>query len=478
MARGFTRNDATLTVGLGTVGDHLDGVSALSFSAICSADSFQAAANDNRVFSFRNSVGFTFVANVNGLDSTLRIGGRSISTDAFQSTSSTTTFSTGTEYVIGAVLDFANDKIRVYVNGTEEADVTVTFTNSTYSHSTDASLTDVFSYDGANDGWDGYIAEAALWSGDIGAKGFEALSNRYSPLLVSPHLLEMYWPLNDGEVDERDLINGFTAVETTAAVTKEPHPRIIYPTGQILQFPPAAGVALEQATRLGLGGFPRPPMGTAAITPVDSVSGTIGVTLGAFAPSGAGTSTDFITGTVGVTLDTYVPAGTGVSTDNIAGTIVVTMAPFVGAAVGTSLSGVGGSIATTLSSFVGAAAGQLVVTGDITTTMAAFNAVLAGTVTDAPNGSIAAVMDSFVAAAEGSGGVVTLTHFSGADYYHTLFGALPGETTIDAEYRYLIANGASKAAIPDMWVELLTAAGYSGGLNAMWRAWQANGATW
>ena len=247
------------------------------------------------------------------------------------------------------------------------------------------------------------------------------------------------------------------------------------PANPVMYYVPAADGGISGTIAVTLDAFPAAGAGTST----DPVTGTTAVTLGVFQAAAAGSSIDFVTGNVAVTLDVFPASGAGTSTDNISGTVAVTLAEFNPTASGVVGDGVNGSIAATLGEFTPASAGLIAMTGDMVTTLEAFTSIANATVTDSPNGSVAAVLDLFVCAATGTGGTITETHYDGGDYYGRLYNKQFGETIQDAEKRYLIANGATPAAnLADMWVELLVAAGYTGDLETMWRAWQANGATW
>ena len=247
------------------------------------------------------------------------------------------------------------------------------------------------------------------------------------------------------------------------------------PANPLMYYVPTADGGISGTIAVTLDAFPAAGAGTST----DPVTGTTAVTLGVFQAAAAGSSIDFVTGNVAVTLNVFPASGSGTSTDNTSGTVAVTLAEFNPNASGVVGDGVYGTMASTLNPFAPTSAGLVAMTGDMVTTLAAFTSIANATVTDSPNGSVAAVLDLFVCAAEGTGGTITETHYDGGDYYGRLYNKQFGETIQDAEKRYLIANGATPAAnLADMWVELLVAAGYTGDLESMWRAWQANGATW
>lgn len=62
------------------------------------------------------------------------------------------------------------------------------------------------------------------------------------------------------------------------------------------------------------------------------------------------------------------------------------------------------------------------------------------------------------------------------DLLATYFGMVANESLNDAEYRWLVAQGAAPAQINDMWFEFLTGKGYKGALNDMlYQFWCVDG---
>ncbi len=73
--------------------------------------------------------------------------------------------------------------------------------------------------------FDGYIAEVALWAGDIGASNISSLSKGFSPMKVRPDLLRNYYPLYGGSSPEQDIKGGKGAI-IAGALPMGPHPRV------------------------------------------------------------------------------------------------------------------------------------------------------------------------------------------------------------------------------------------------------------
>ena len=86
---------------------------------------------------------------------------------------------------------------------------------------------------------EGMVAEVAVWNAALTQGEVEALAAGYSPLFIRPASLAFY---ADMVRDVKDLITGVVLTEDGTSPTVVEHPRIIRPSGQILQFPLAAPV--------------------------------------------------------------------------------------------------------------------------------------------------------------------------------------------------------------------------------------------
>lgn len=253
MARDFTKDAGAtyMSLGLGTVGGIVNGSAYVSMHCWVNVDTISGGANDNVILDF--IVGADLRAGclaINGSGGTkvLRVGGRSGSADAsLQTKDATSSFTTGTWHSCGGVLDFGGDTITPYFNGTAEGGGAVTFTNSTFTDSsTSRTLSDAIgaAYAPAPvDAFqvDGRIAEVCIWFGSraLIASEFVSLSKGVSPKLIAPALGRIYFPLIGRGSNERDYIQGLTGT-ITGTISAAAHPRIYYPSAQILQFPPTA----------------------------------------------------------------------------------------------------------------------------------------------------------------------------------------------------------------------------------------------
>lgn len=259
MARDFTKNTSNLmNIGADVVGPLINGAASVSFHCFGTFDSFDTGTNDNAVYHSALGSSLSNILVMISGGSVLRIGGRSEAGDSFQSADSTTTITTGSLWSLGAVLNFAGDKIRIYVNGTQEADTTVTFGGSTYTHTTASAGTDRI---GArvttpltltSDQTDGRISEVAIWSTDIGSAAFASLADGYAaPLVAPPKLLVVYFPLLGNSSPEPDLRNSKSGT-ITGTIAKADHPRILYGRrrDRLAETPAAASGSPRQALHL------------------------------------------------------------------------------------------------------------------------------------------------------------------------------------------------------------------------------------
>jgi hypothetical protein len=98
---------------------------------------------------------------------------------------------------------------------------------------------------GSASGFDGSLAEIAIWDVALSTTEAAQLNNGTSPLKVRPQSLVSFRPFVR---DTRDLIRGNTmTAEGTPEQQVDFHPAVQYPSAQILQFPPS-GAPVHTAT--------------------------------------------------------------------------------------------------------------------------------------------------------------------------------------------------------------------------------------
>ena len=140
MARDFTKNLSNYySLGVNAIGPLIHGASAISVAMWANLDTIGAAGFDSDHLGVAINGSTAGVAiGVQGTitPKTLRVGGRSVSTDAFQVRDTITGYGTGTWQHIGGVLNFGADTITPYWNGVAENGGAVTFANTTYTNGT------------------------------------------------------------------------------------------------------------------------------------------------------------------------------------------------------------------------------------------------------------------------------------------------------------------------------------------------------
>lgn len=240
MSRDFTKDTANimnLGAGNGAVSLDCSGASAISIAAWALADTFSTGAvTNNRIISLSLDTGIGLEINVDAMGSpdVMRLTGRSVTTDANQVESGTTSITTGSFFHYVGVFDFANDTTRGYLNGALEIDAGSAYGNSTYTPGTPGApdrIGRTSQNTTAVNAWDGLIAEVAIWSTDIGLAGAQGLFKTgpygLAPLLVSSTALVGYWRLFGTQSPEPDPINGNDGTITGTINGSTNHPSIV-----------------------------------------------------------------------------------------------------------------------------------------------------------------------------------------------------------------------------------------------------------
>jgi hypothetical protein len=228
MARAF--DDTTskyILLGIDTISPLMNGTSAVSIAARYYLNN--TPGDTETIISINGGAGFNVSGMFVNTSRFLQPQGRSSPGGAARGATSTGTLNTSAWNVCGGTLDYANDKVRVFLNGTYESEDKV-FDESAYAHSESTRDDDTIGIndaDGLQAPCDGNLAEIAFWLTDIGQAGFDTYNAGYSPLLIKPDSLLCYWPLIGRNSPETDLISGLDG--TVTGSTAAAHPRVIMP---------------------------------------------------------------------------------------------------------------------------------------------------------------------------------------------------------------------------------------------------------
>lgn len=204
MARDFAKDGTMIYAFAADLGGRLAGASAATVSLWFKADTLDAGGNSNVLFraSSGSSILFRLAVHSAGRVDTIS---RSQIADSNQAAgTASASVATGTLYHFAAVFDYANDQVRLYLDGAPHGSpIAVTYGSGTLAF-TSTNVESVGSSGGspaATDQLDGRISHAAVYRGDLGDAGVAALFTS-SPLIVEPASLAYYNPL-DGTAAER-----------------------------------------------------------------------------------------------------------------------------------------------------------------------------------------------------------------------------------------------------------------------------------
>lgn len=128
----------------------------------------------------------------------------------------------------------------VYIDGGSAATDTTSITPTGVDH-----LSIGYSADSTPFYGDTTIAEVALWNVALSAEDAAMLAAGVSPLLVRPDALVSYFPLHDSSSTSMDVVGRYEATWTGTPAVAD-HPRVIYPSAQILQFPKPRDIVTDK----------------------------------------------------------------------------------------------------------------------------------------------------------------------------------------------------------------------------------------
>ena len=235
MARTFSRNVLNnLELGVSTLGAKLHGKSTIFIAARVKFNSFGGSGTVDRVVNIPISgagAGALSGIVLGTSSSRLRLGARSSSADSFQTITGTNVIPSGSWQLLGGLINFPTDYLRMYRNNSY-AEGTVSFSQSSFQLGVTDLPDKIGGATDASNNVDGDIAEVAIWTTDIGPEGIEQLSDpiNASPLLIHPQSLVFYMPLLGRHTPEIDFIGGLTgSIPSGGNVPKAPHPRVFLP---------------------------------------------------------------------------------------------------------------------------------------------------------------------------------------------------------------------------------------------------------
>ena len=258
MARDFTKNTANfMSLGVGSIVPALAGSSQVSLHAFVTVDTFtanQTFCNDFFAALLQNgSAALVPFFRTSTGSNLLACAARSSSVDAVQIVVGTTSLATGTQYSLGVVIDYANDRIRLFVDGAQEVNAAVTFGQTTLTQSggstTQVDMIGCFSNPTGTAAlsttrqMDGMISELSIFTSDIGLAGMQMLSDGFAADTIGP-APAIYFPLLGDDSPERDHYGGKSGT-INGTIAQADHPGIIYPVAPRIIIPSAVAPAFR-----------------------------------------------------------------------------------------------------------------------------------------------------------------------------------------------------------------------------------------
>jgi len=234
MARDFTKNTSNNTsLGNGIVNAILSGAAKIAVHLWMYADTYNTGASDNRMLNGvvdGSSSGLIIAVNGSGANKVLFVSCKPSSAEAGSSRSGVSNLATGQWNAVGTLINIASDSITIYVNGTQDATGSNSFTATSYTPGTATSPDRIgggTSLGTANQ-FDGRLAEVAIWVFNSSTPGltadeWKALYAGTPAMQVRPVNLAAYWPLWGIHSPETELIAARTAT-ITGSLPKSAHP--------------------------------------------------------------------------------------------------------------------------------------------------------------------------------------------------------------------------------------------------------------
>lgn len=202
MSRVFTQNLSNyMSLGVSGLGSILSGKSIFSLSAKIRLAGNTFAQNDNNIIvAIINGSTIGAVLNIDGTSTPrVRISARSVSTDARQGVTGTSTIPFGVDVWVGGVVDIAGDAITVYVDGVQDATSSVTFANAVWTLGTPTGADTIGGYlappTATSDQFAGRIGQVAIWGSGLAGSDFLSLKNGTPASSVQAGTLVYYLPI-------------------------------------------------------------------------------------------------------------------------------------------------------------------------------------------------------------------------------------------------------------------------------------------
>lgn len=171
----FDGTDDRVGIGLQTVGQAISGSSAITFASWIRYETGNLKGDKYNNIFFVSRMGLSNTGRANvwanvrndaGNVGKVLIGGRSTTTDGFQEISSSAAITAGEWHLVVGILDFANDQVKISVDGGALQSAAASFNSATYVNEANPSTEVDTVSEGAilgNNPWKGYVDEVAIF---------------------------------------------------------------------------------------------------------------------------------------------------------------------------------------------------------------------------------------------------------------------------------------------------------------------------
>jgi hypothetical protein len=269
MARDFTKNIANfMSMGVHKLGPLIGGGSKIAIHCFIKMRSFTVGVNDGGIFStwyVGNLTGITFRIDGSATSPKFRVGGRSVSTDAFQAQNAVSIIPLEVWISVGGLFDFGAKTIQPYFNGKPEGGGAVTWANTSYTDSTGTAPDWIGTGEGSvaptltTAQFDGKIANFTVWKlgsthPGLSLADWDNLSKWMNPRLIQPGYIVSHFPLNNQTLagPEYDDVGQLTG--TITGNVPMYHEPVYFPEfTPLLDTVSAGGVSTPQRTLTGVG---------------------------------------------------------------------------------------------------------------------------------------------------------------------------------------------------------------------------------
>ncbi len=214
----FDGTNDYVTLGNNTMGTDLDGATQITFSAWIKPTAYPSSGSRRRFFAVSMGGGVTglMLSLYNNSGNLLEVGGRSYTSDSFQSVTETGPSINEWHFVTG-VFDIPNDTIKIYIDGVLVKTGAVSFGSTTYQHATSSYPDTLSSFEGAQEYFQGSLDEMRIYERELSLSEIKTLYDQGQSDKLNSSVSQ---PQGTGRLDS-SLVNYWKFDENTGTSTSD-----------------------------------------------------------------------------------------------------------------------------------------------------------------------------------------------------------------------------------------------------------------